>query len=84
MLTLLTACSKRYKGLDVAEDNPEMTPAIAKARETLPQCWQVFDKREQGESDFALKVRVSDEKATEHFRATDVERRGGKVIGPSK
>ena len=58
-----------------------MTAAIAKARETLPQFWQVFDKRERGKGDFALKVRIADKKGAEHFWTTDVERRGGKAMG---
>lgn len=81
ILTLLTACSKRDKVVRVADDDSEMTAAIAKARETLPQFWQVFEKRDRGESDFALKVRISDKKGTEHFWATNVERRNGKTMG---
>ncbi len=78
---LLTACSKQDKVVGVADDDPEMTAAIFKARETLPQFWQVFDKRERGESDFALKVRITDKKGVEHFWATDVVRRDGKTMG---
>jgi uncharacterized protein YegJ (DUF2314 family) len=58
-----------------------MTAAIAKARETLPQFWQVFEKRERSETDFALKVQVTDPRGTEHFWATDIERRDGKTMG---
>jgi len=81
LLTLLTACSKRDKVVGVADDDPEMTTAISKARETLPQFWQVFDKRERGENGFALKVRITNKKGAEHFWVTDVERRDGKAVG---
>ena len=81
LFSLLTACSKRDKVVNVEQDDPEMVAAIAKARDTLPQFWQVFDKRDQGESDFSLKVKVTDKRGTEHFWATDIERRDGKTMG---
>src|SRR5712692_11426752 len=80
-LALLAGCSKRDKVVKVADDDPEMNAAIAKARETLPLFWQVFDKPERGETGFALKVKIADKKGFEHFWATDVERRDGKVTG---
>jgi uncharacterized protein YegJ (DUF2314 family) len=81
MLSLGAACSKRDKAIGVADDDLEMTAAIAKARETLPQFWQVFDKRERAESDFSLKVRITDDRGVEHFWATDVARENGKTMG---
>jgi uncharacterized protein YegJ (DUF2314 family) len=81
LLALLTACSKQDKVVGVADDDPEMTAAISKARETLPQFWQVFDKRERGENDFALKVKITDKNGVEHFWATDLVRRDGKTMG---
>lgn len=78
---MLTACSKRDDVVGIADDDPEMTAAIAKARETLPQFWQVFDKRERGETDFALKVRITDKRGVEHFWTTDLARRDGKTVG---
>jgi uncharacterized protein YegJ (DUF2314 family) len=81
LFSLLTACSKRDKVFTVESDDPEMVAAIARARESLPQFWQVFDKRERGESDFALKVKITDKRGTEHFWATDIERREGKTMG---
>lgn len=80
-LVLLAACSKRDKVINVEENDPEMLAAIAKARETLPQFWEVFDKHEHGESGFSLKVKITDKKGTEHFWATDIERRDGKIRG---
>ena len=81
LLAFLTACSKRDKVVNVEHDDADMTAAIATARETLPQFWQVFDKREHGESDFALKVKITDKRGTEHFWATDIERPDGKTMG---
>src|SRR5262245_14017981 len=81
LLSLLAACSKRDKVVNVESDDPEMTAAIAKARETLPQFWQVFEKRDRGESNFSLKVKITDKNGTEHFWATDIERRDGKMMG---
>ena len=80
-LSLLVACSPPDKVVTVESDNPEMVSAIVKARKTLPQFWQVFDKRERGESGFSLKVKITDKRGTEHFWATDIERREGKVWG---
>ncbi len=81
LLTLLTACPKKDKVINVADDDPQMLAAIAKARETLPQFWTVFDKPERGESGFSLKVKLTDKHGTEHFWATDIERRDGKIMG---
>ena len=81
LVSLLSACSKRDKVISVEDDDPEMVAAIAKARETLPQFWQVYDKRERGETDFALKVSITDKAGTEHFWTTDIERRDGRTMG---
>jgi uncharacterized protein YegJ (DUF2314 family) len=81
LLLLATACSKPDKVIDVKDDDPEMVSAIAKARETLPQFWQVFDKHERGEDGFALKVKITDKHGTEHFWTTKIEKRDGKVWG---
>jgi uncharacterized protein YegJ (DUF2314 family) len=81
LFLLFTACSKQDKIINVEADDPEMVAAIAKARDTLPQFWQVFNKREHGESGFSLKVKITDKRGTEHFWATDIERRDGKTTG---
>jgi uncharacterized protein YegJ (DUF2314 family) len=81
LLALLPACSKRDKVINVADDNPDMVAAITKARDTLPHFWKVFDKPERGESGFSLKVKITDKGGTEHFWATDIERRDGKIMG---
>ena len=83
-LSLATACSKTPSGSNfstVSEDDPEMIAAIEKARETLPQFWQVFARPEHGETDFALKVRISDANGVEHFWLIALERKDGKAFG---
>jgi uncharacterized protein YegJ (DUF2314 family) len=81
VVTLVSACSKEDKAVSVAADDPEMLAAIAKARETLPQFWTAFDKREKGEGGFSLKVKISDKSGSEHFWATEIQRRDGKILG---
>jgi uncharacterized protein YegJ (DUF2314 family) len=80
LMALLTACSKRDKVVGIGDDDPEMAAAIAKAQAALPQFWQVFDKREHGESNFVLVVRITDKGRIEHFSTTDFERRDGKTM----
>lgn len=73
---------KRSDGLVTIErDDAEMTAAIAKARASLPLFWEVFQRRERGESGFALKVRITDAYGTEHFWANDIVRTNGQTMG---
>ncbi len=81
LLALIVGCSKRDPIINVDDDDPEMVAAIAKGRETLPQFWQVFDKTEHGETDFALKVKITDKHGTEFFWVTDLVRKDGKIMG---
>jgi uncharacterized protein YegJ (DUF2314 family) len=81
LLSLLAACSKRDKVINVEGDDPEMVAAIAAARDTLPHFWQVYDKPARGETNFSLKVKITDKQGTEHFWATDIERRDGTILG---
>jgi len=81
LLSLFAACSKRDKVINVEENDAEMVAAIAKARDTLPHFWQVYEKPARGETNFALKVKITDKQGTEHFWATDIERRDGKIRG---
>jgi len=78
---LLSGCSPRDRTTNVDENDPEMVAAIAKARGSLPQFWQAFDKQERGTGGFALKVKITDKHGTEHFWATRIERRDGKTTG---
>ena len=80
MLTL-AACSERPGPLSIDEADPGMAAAIAAARSSLPEFWQVFDSPANGESDFSVKVEVSDSNGVEHFWVTDLERRSDGVFG---
>jgi uncharacterized protein YegJ (DUF2314 family) len=80
-LLAFSSCSKHDKVIGVKDDDPAMVAAISKARETLPLFWRAFEKQERGETEFALKVRITDKHGTEHFWATDLERRDGKIKG---
>ncbi|TAL05466.1 MAG: DUF2314 domain-containing protein [Verrucomicrobia bacterium] len=81
VLGFLTGCSNRSTGVDLGADDPEMATAVAKARATLPDYWQLFEHPEHGESDFSLKVEVSDKHGTEHFWVVDPQRKDGKIFG---
>jgi uncharacterized protein YegJ (DUF2314 family) len=81
LVASLAGCSKQDKVVNVADDDPEMLAAIAKARSTLPQFWQAFEKRERGESNFSLKVKITGKNGTEHFWLTEIERKDGKLLG---
>ena len=80
LVPLLTSCSKRDKAVGIGDDDPKMAAAIAKAQAALPQFWQVFDKREHGESNFVLVVRITDKGRIEHFFTTAFERRDAKTM----
>lgn len=80
-LSLLGACSKQDQVISVDGNDPDMNAAIAKARETLPQFWQVFEKRDHGENEFSLKVKITDAKGSEHFWVSQLDRRDGKTTG---
>jgi len=67
--------------VNVEADDPEMTAAIAKARQTLPEFWQLFEHSEHGETDFSLKVKITDKNGTEYFWVVDLERKDGKLFG---
>src|SRR6476469_866019 len=66
---------------EVADDDPEMVAAIAKARKSLPDFWNKFAKHSEGESGFSLKVKIKDEHGTEHFWVIDLNRQNGKITG---
>jgi uncharacterized protein YegJ (DUF2314 family) len=76
-----TGCSKRDPVINVDDHDPEMLAAIAKARASLPQFWEAFDKREHGEKDFALKVPITEKKEGEFFWLSKIERKDGKTFG---
>ena len=81
----LASCSRHHSKDDqtirVSSSDAEMNAAIAKARASLPDFWQVYEKREQGESGFSLKVKITDNEKIKHFWVVDVERKDGKISG---
>jgi uncharacterized protein YegJ (DUF2314 family) len=77
----LMGCARQDTVLRVAEDDQAMSAAIAQARATLPQMWRTFEQRDGGESDFSLKVKITDKKGTEHFWLTEIERKDGQTLG---
>jgi uncharacterized protein YegJ (DUF2314 family) len=84
LLAFLSSCSdgnNKDKVINVAEDDPDMSVAITKARSLLPQFWQVFGHHEHGETDFCLKFKITDNGQTEHFWAVNVERKDTKIFG---
>jgi uncharacterized protein YegJ (DUF2314 family) len=79
----VAGCKKagRDTVVTVAADDPEMTAAIAKARETLPEFWQAMAQPDSSVKGFALKVRLTDAHGTEHFWADGIKRKNGKIWG---
>jgi uncharacterized protein YegJ (DUF2314 family) len=80
-----TSCSRHHSNDDqtigVSENDAEMNAAIAKARDSLTNFWQIYEKRSHGESDFSLKVKVLDKEKVEYFWVVDIERIDGKIFG---
>ena len=81
VICLSGGCAKSDPTISVADDDPEMVAAIAKARASLPEFWDAFGRGTPNESDFSLKVAIKDKHRTEHFWLTDLERKDGKVFG---
>ena len=84
VLLALLGCSRtdtRDKTIAVSSDDAEMNAAIATARSKLPEFWKTFDKPGQGEKDFSLKVKITDDNGTEYFWVIPVEKKGGKIYG---
>jgi uncharacterized protein YegJ (DUF2314 family) len=81
---ILISCSDSSSAdrtINVEEDDADMKSAIAKARESLPRFWESFEHPQPGETDFALKVKITDPHGTEHFWASNLERKDGKIMG---
>jgi uncharacterized protein YegJ (DUF2314 family) len=84
LLPLSCGCSKPAtddRVVNVAADDAEMEAAIATARSKLPDFWKVFDQPAPGDSDFALKVQITDPNGTEHFWVNELERTDGTIHG---
>lgn len=84
-LASLSSCSRHQSTNDqtisVSADDADMNAAISKARATLPDFWQLYTKHEHGESDFSLKVKITDKDKVEYFWVSDIEQKDGKILG---
>ena len=58
--------------INVHETDDEMNSAMLKANESLDIFVNRFQNPQEGDSDFALKVMVSDDYGVEHFWVTDI------------
>ena len=65
----------------VEADDADMLAAISTARSKLPEFWAAFEQQAPGDSDFALKVKITDSHGTEHFWVNALERSGGQIHG---
>jgi uncharacterized protein YegJ (DUF2314 family) len=72
---------QKDKVVMVADDDPQMKQAIASARARLPEFWTIFEQPSSGETNFALKVEITDASGTEFFWASNLERQDGKIFG---
>jgi uncharacterized protein YegJ (DUF2314 family) len=81
---LCIGCSRtapKDKVINTDAYDAEMQAAIASARAKLPEFWQIFDKRPNGESNFSLKLHVTDGNGDEHFWVIDIEKKDEKGFG---
>ncbi|MDX2309139.1 MAG: DUF2314 domain-containing protein [Hyphomicrobium sp.] len=69
------------KVISVLSEDKDMNAAIEKARASLDTFWRTQENPGPGESDFALKVAISGNGATEHFWLTEIRREGDKITG---
>jgi uncharacterized protein YegJ (DUF2314 family) len=75
------AASRQDSTTNVEGNDPEMGAAIAKARATLPEFWRKWERHRRDETDFSLKVRITDKNGTEHFWLSQLEQHDGKTFG---
>jgi uncharacterized protein YegJ (DUF2314 family) len=67
--------------INVDDDDPEMKRAIAEARATLPEFWSRLESPEEGNSDFALKVKMEDESGIAYVWLSKIERKNENIYG---
>jgi uncharacterized protein YegJ (DUF2314 family) len=79
MGTTLPAPAVEDRVIGVDAEDKEMNAAIARARAKLPHFWNVIAAPRRGESDFCLKVQITDGDNVEHFWCTDVVMKSGKI-----
>jgi uncharacterized protein YegJ (DUF2314 family) len=67
--------------ISVSTEDSEMNAAIKTARDTLPSFWKTFAGPKHDETDFFLKVALTDGKETEHFWIGDLKIANGGITG---
>jgi len=80
LATLVPSCSKRDNVTALWDDHPEMVVAISNAQATLPQFWHVYDTRPAGESNFMLRIKITEHDRTEHFHVNTFERHDNRIM----
>lgn len=69
------------KVMSVLSEDEQMNAAIRKARASLADFWRSYESPGANEGDFALKVAIQGNGATEHFWLTRIKRDGDKLSG---
>jgi len=65
--------------INVPEDDIEMNAAIARARASLPEFWEAFERHAPGTSDYTIKIEITDKNGTEYFWANEIVRANGEI-----
>jgi uncharacterized protein YegJ (DUF2314 family) len=85
VIALCLACNKRHaadKVTYVADDDPRMNAAIAKARATVNTFIVALKSPKAGQTQFSIKMPVTEGKHTEHMWLFPVDYDGKKFHGP--
>ncbi|MEO6003781.1 MAG: DUF2314 domain-containing protein [Opitutus sp.] len=85
-LLLLVVSTLRLHAADdhivmVDKVDQEMNGAIDEARRALPLFWRGFKEPAVDESEFYLKLAISEHEQTEHFWISDIKRKSGHWVG---
>jgi uncharacterized protein YegJ (DUF2314 family) len=67
--------------VDLPEDHPEMTKAIANARASLPEFMRFLADARSGMTHFAVKVRFPVAEGHEHCWVSDLQLQGAQIVG---
>lgn len=67
--------------INIPTGDAEMNAAIEKARKTLPLFWQKLALPGEGETSFALKVKIQDGTYSEHFWLIDIGHKRNLIFG---
>jgi uncharacterized protein YegJ (DUF2314 family) len=65
----------------VKAEDPEMNTAIAEAQKTISIFWTAFDKPASDESEFFLKLAITDGKEVEHFWIGNIRKEKNTISG---